>query len=47
MHPLEGIERHKFFGGVAGDALGGGVGVDDRALPVAYGDHLRDVGLEV
>ena len=25
------------------DALGGGVGVDDGPLTVAYGDHLRDV----
>src|SRR5829696_6702166 len=34
VYPLEGIERHKLLGGIAGDALGGGVGVDDHATAV-------------
>src|SRR5829696_6036224 len=46
VHPLDGVERQKLLGRVTADALGGGAGVDDRALSVAYGDHLRDVGQE-
>ena len=40
---LEGIEHGELLGRVAGDALGGAVAVDDFALSVANGDHLRDV----
>jgi hypothetical protein len=40
---IEGVALHELFRRVTGDVPGGGAGVENPSLAVAYGDHVRDV----